>query len=138
MKKTIALCIDPRGGMRFNKRRQVKDVEVISDLVSRFGGEKIYISPFSAKLFLGCENVEICDDPISACEENSLCFIEEASLLHDLDSFDTMVVYVWGLNYPADEHFTYDISSLGFKRISKDKMKTQIHEKVTRDVYKIT
>ena len=138
MNKTIAFCVDSSGGMRFNNRRQVRDVEMLSDLVSRFGGEGIYISPFSAKIFANYENVTVCEDPVSACEDNSLCFVEEASLLHDLGAFDTVVIYTWGLNYPADEHFCCDLASLGFKKISKDKIKTFIHEKITREVYKNT
>lgn len=138
MNKTIAFCMDSRHGMRFNNRRQVKDVEMLSDLISRFGGDKIYISPFSAKIFADYENVTVCEDPITSCEDNSLCFIEEANLIHDLEAFDTIVVYTWGLNYPADEYFECDLYSLGFKKISKDKIKTLIHEKIIREVYKNT
>jgi hypothetical protein len=130
--------MDSKFGMRFNNRRQVKDVEMLSDLVSKFGRHKIYIAPFSANIFANYENVTICEDPISTCEENSLCFIEEVNLIHDLNAFDKVVIYTWGLNYPADEYFEYDLNSLGFKKISKDKIKTLIHEKIICEVYKNT
>lgn len=122
----------------FNNRRQMKDKQVIADLVKRFGGRGIFISEYSARLFESYENATLSADPIADCTDGALCFIETPELLTSIGDCDTVVIYNWGIPYPADKYFYTDLSSLGFKKISKDKLATEIHNKVTREVYKRT
>ena len=61
---TVALCIDDRGGMLFNKRRQSRDRVLVEELV-RFAeseGARILISPFSKLLFENFPNAVQIDD----------------------------------------------------------------------------
>lgn len=138
MSRSLALCIDSRGGMMFNSRRQTRDKEVIEDLVALFRKGAIYIQQYSARLFEEYENIISCTDPVADCADGALCFVEDARILNDLSSFDTVVLYNWSIPYPADVYFSFDLESLGFKRISKDKLTTDIHTKVTREVFKRT
>ena len=48
---TVFVCIDDRGGMLFNKRRQSRDSKVIEDVVRTVGDGVLYISDFSELLF---------------------------------------------------------------------------------------
>lgn len=137
MKKiTLALCIDSRGGMTFNNRRQAKDMEVIADMASRFGEGGIFIAPYSAKMFQSFENVSVADSPIDSADDGSLVFIENSEFLGNFDGIETVVIYRFGIPYPADRYFEYDLSSLGYKKISKDKFSTALHKKIEREVYK--
>lgn len=135
---TVALFIDSRGGMMFNNRRQVKDAEAFADMCGRWGRAEIFITQFSSRLLEGRENVTVCDDPIAQCTEDCLCFIENPDDLKNLDRVDTFVIYNWNIPYPADKYLSLNIEELGFKRISKDKFSTVIHQKVTREVFKRT
>lgn len=137
MKKiTVALCTDPRGGMMFNNRRQVKDAEVVSDAVARFGEGGIFITQYSARLLEGCEHVTVCAEPIKECAEGGLCFIEDPDRLSGCEDVERLVVYTWGLPYPADKYIPFKPDDLGFKRISKEKLSTAVHQKVIREVFK--
>lgn len=137
MKKiTVALCTDTRGGMMFNNRRQVKDAEVISDLAARFGGKGIFVTQYSARLLEGYERVTVCPDPIKECADGGLCFIEDPTLLSECADTETLVIYTWGIPYPADKYIPFEPVSVGFKRLSKEKLSTSIHKKVTREVFK--
>lgn len=133
---TLALAIDTRGGMMFNHRRQARDAELIADAVGRFGGGGIIISPYSARSFEGYTNITVCDDPVSTCTDGSLCFIEAPALLHDIrESFSRIVIYCFGIPYPADEYLPLDLAALGYVRISRDKAATSLHPRLTREVY---
>lgn len=133
---TLALAVDTRGGMMFNHRRQARDAELVADAVGRFGGGGIFISPYSARLLEGYASVTVCDDPITDCTDGSLCFIESPALLHDVrESFSRIVIYRFGIPYPADECLPLDLAALGYVRISRDKAATLLHPRLTREVY---
>lgn len=133
---TLALAVDTRGGMMFNHRRQARDAELVADAVGRFGGGGIFISPYSARLLEGYASVTVCDDPITDCTDSSLCFIESPALLHDVrESFSRIVIYCFGIPYPADEYLPLDLAALGYVRISRDKAATLLHPRLTREVY---
>lgn len=136
MKKiTVAVCTDPRGGMMFNNRRQVKDQEIVTNAVEYFGKCGVFVTQYSARLFEKYENVTVCDDPIRECADGGLCFIEDPDLLSDCAELETLVIYTWGIPYPADKYLPFEPAAFGLKRISKEKLSTQIHKKVTREVF---
>ena len=77
----VIVCLDERLGMMFNNRRQSRDSVLISDVVSDLNGEKLYISPYSEKLFDGLDvKLKIKDEPLKAAKRGSVCFIENCSL----------------------------------------------------------
>ena len=47
----VIVCLDERRGMMFNNRRQSRDSVLIEDVVKDLCGEKLFISPYSEKLF---------------------------------------------------------------------------------------
>ena len=46
---TVYLCLDDRGGLLFNKRRQSRDAVLLADMAAGLEG-KLYIDRFSEKL----------------------------------------------------------------------------------------
>lgn len=136
MKKiSLALCIDSRGGMMFNKRRQMKDAELVRYIVEKHGGGGIFIHPFSEKLFSGYGGVTVSSDPVADCNEGGLCFIEDPSHITSLDSVDKIIVFNFGIPYPADTYLEISPEERGFKKISRDKLKTAVHNRLTKEVY---
>lgn len=131
----IALILDSRGGMRFNGRRQMKDPVLIDELVARYGGGGIFISPSSARLFEKFSGVTVTDDPVSSCCEGGLCFIEDSFLASRIGEFSRAVICSWRTAYPADEFFGEDLEKLGFVRISSERIVTPSHDKIICDVY---
>ena len=50
----IAVCIDDKGGMLFNHRRQSQDRLLREDLLTEAAGRPLWMSGYSAKQFAGC------------------------------------------------------------------------------------
>ena len=47
----VIVCLEDKGGMMFNHRRQSRDRVLIADVVKMADGSKIFISQYSAMLF---------------------------------------------------------------------------------------
>ena len=48
---TLAFCVDDRGGLSFNRRRQSRDRAVSADLLSQAGECTLWVEPCSRPLF---------------------------------------------------------------------------------------
>jgi hypothetical protein len=51
----LIVCMDPRGGMMFNKRRTTSDVVVTADILREAEGGRLLIAPYSEKIFKNAE-----------------------------------------------------------------------------------
>ena len=130
----VIVCLDERLGMMFNKRRQSRDSVLIADIVSDLDGEKLYISPYSEKLFDGLEvKLKIKDDPLKAAKRNSVCFIEGCSLAEYKNDIDEVVIYRWNRHYPGD--FYFDLNMEGYALKSVTEFAGSSHEKITKEIY---
>ncbi len=136
MKKiTVVLCIDDRGGMAFNNRRQSRDRLVIRNLVDSTTGY-IYIEEYSEPLFTEYKNRTVTSpSPLEVCPDGGTCFIERESPKPYLDIAETVILYRWNKKYPFD--LLFDMSSLkSFKLIEQYEFEGSSHEIITKEVYK--
>ncbi len=131
----VIICLDDNGGMLFNNRRQSRDKEVLKDIVNNLKGNKIYLSPFSQKLFADYPDSVIADeDFLVEAGENDVCFIENKPL-KDVSGISEITVYKWNRIYPSDLKCDIDFSlynlveSVDFKGFS--------HDKITKETYKL-
>ena len=46
----IAVCVDGRGGVMFNRRRQSQDRAQREDLLNFCAGRRLWIAPYSAEI----------------------------------------------------------------------------------------
>ena len=130
----VIVCLDERLGMMFNNRRQSRDSVLISDVVSDLNGEKLYISPYSEKLFDGLDvKLKIKDEPLKAAKRGSVCFIENCSLAEYKKEIDEVVIYRWNRHYPGD--FYFDLNMEGYALKSVTEFAGSSHEKITKEVY---
>lgn len=130
----VIVCLDERLGMMFNNRRQSRDSVLISDVVSDLNGEKLYISPYSEKLFDGLDvKLKIKDEPLKAAKRGSVCFIENCSLAEYKKEIDEVVIYRWNRHYPGD--FYFDLNMEGYTLKSMTEFAGSSHEKITKEVY---
>ncbi len=131
---TVFVCVDSRGGMMFNKRRQSRDVRVIEDIIRASDGEILYISDYSEELFSGRRADVICvQNPLDTAPANACVFVEGEHLGEYIDKIDKLVIYNWGEAYPFD--FKLDIApkDVGFKIKSRREFVGNSHKKVTRE-----
>ena len=134
-KITVAVTVDERMGIAFNKRRQSRDRALIRDLVETANG-KIYVSDYSRSLFDEYKDrVIVAEDPLAQCHDGGCCFVEMAELMPYIDDISTLIVYNWNRHYPADKTLDIDIKSSIFTLVSSTEFVGSSHEKVTKEIY---
>ena len=134
---TVFLCIDDRGGMLFNKRRQSRDSCVIADMAESVGDGVLYISDFSEGLFSESEiSVISVPDPLISVGDNGFAFVENLHIADFIQKIDSLIIYRWNKKYPYD--FSLDVvpGECGFKLFKSYDFKGSSHDKITKEVYK--
>lgn len=131
----LCVCLDDRGGMSFNRRRQSRDravCERILSLVRECGGT-LYVCAESRPLFADGAKIlpEPCD--FSLLCENDFFFAEDPSVLPPREAVGRLIVYRWNRTYPFDRRFPTEnfLPTL----LEKTDFAGHSHEKITEEVY---
>ena len=133
---TVAITVDDRMGLAFNKRRQSRDKALIDDLCA-MTDKDIYISSYSALLFEAYSGkVRIVDAPLAECPDGGFCFIEMTELVPYVDDISELIVYQWNRLYPSDKKLDINIESAGFKPVESREFVGNSHDKITKIIYK--
>ena len=132
----LIVCLDERGGMEFNKRRQSRDSRLIEDMLSLTADTTLYISEYSRLLFGDKANVNVIDDISRLKKEASNGYFFMEKKLSELQSYsiNEVVIYYWNRHYPSDVYFDLDMSL--FELVDTKEFVGSSHEKITREVYK--
>ena len=132
---TVILCLDDRGGMIFNNRRQSRDREVLFD-ISKMADKEILISPFSEKLFAEHNmRYKVKEDLPDSAEENDIIFVEDIDIEPYISHIDKIIIYKWNRTYPFDKCFSADLGAEGFTLTNTEELKGFSHEKITKETY---
>ncbi len=132
---TVAITVDDRMGLAFNKRRQSRDKKLIDDLCSKTDKD-IYISSYSAILFdEHKDRIKIVEDPLSECPDGGFCFVEMTELGIHIDSISELIIYHWNRLYPSDKKLDINIESTEFKLIKCYDFTGNSHDKITKFIY---
>lgn len=102
---TLILCVDDRGGLSFNGRRQSQDRRVREDLLTMAAGGALWMDDYSRRQFTEPEAaaIRVDRDPAArAAEGDGLCLLELQDPEAALERADRLVLYRWGRHYPAD------------------------------------
>ncbi len=133
---TVFVCIDDRGGMLFNKRRQSRDSRVIEDVARTVGDGVLYISDFSEILFEESDaSVISVSEPLLSAGADGFAFIENEHLSEYLDKIDRLIIYKWNRKYPYDFALDVEPTSAGFRKRSTREFIGTSHDKITREDY---
>lgn len=133
----IALCVDDRYGMLFNRRRQSKDRLLRERLLERARGRKLWMNAYSAKQFSPLpENACVREDYLQAAGPEDLCFVEAADCTESLQQCRQLILYCWNRRYPADVYFPAEeldrwmlVGTEDFEGSSHDQITEKIYEK---------
>lgn len=132
---TVYLCLDDRGGMLFNHRRQSRDAAVLADIQSGLPGT-LTIDPFSEKLISGAGiSYTLAPGDLSAVPEDAHFFAENRTARELLPLAEALVIYRWNRHYPADVHWDADLSAAGFSLGETTEFPGKSHETITKEVY---
>ena len=129
----LIVCIDEQGGLLFNKRRQSRDRTLNERILEMTRGARLFVSPYSAKLFGEGAPLSVSDFPETEAKEGDFYFLEDKG--YALSDCKEIYLYQWNRRYPSDVTFKHDLKKEGFKCVSKTDFAGYSHEKITEEHY---
>lgn len=131
----VVVCLDDRGGMLFNRRRQSQDRVLRQNLLALAAGRPLWMSPYSLSQFpQPADNLRAAEDCLDRAGEGELCFVETENPAPWADRIEGIVLYRWNRRYPADLFCTLPLDC--FVLDSREDFPGSSHEMITREVYR--
>ena len=131
----VIVCLDERGGMIFNNRRQSRDKAVIDRIVEIVQGSKLWLSSYSKSLFDQVAILlEVDDNFLQKAGNGEFCFVENADITQYSPKIEKLYLFRWKRHYPADYYFPLDLAE--YRMIAQSEFMGNSHEKITLEVYK--
>ena len=124
---TLILCVDDRGGLSFNGRRQSQDRRVREDLLTMAAGGALWMDDYSRRQFTEPEAAAI------RAEGDGLCLLELQDPKAALGWADRLVLYRWGRHYPADRRL--DLPPEGWRLEGQTEFPGRSHDMITKEIY---
>ena len=131
-KLKVIVCLDDNNGMMFNRRRQSSDAVLTRRIAELAAGTKLWVSPYTAKLFTD-DSVCVADDFLNQAEAGDYCFVEDADVVAHMDRIEKLIVYRWNRSYPSDQKFP----ALGtqWRLVATEEFEGNSHPVITEEVY---
>lgn len=130
----ITACIDDKGGMMFNRRRQSQDRLLRQNLLEEAAGRPVWMSAYSRKQFAPpAENIRAAEDFPERAGKNEFCFFEDISPGPWLEKAEGIILYRWNRTYPADRYFPLPLE--GWTLARREEFPGSSHERITKEVY---
>ena len=130
----LIFCLDDRGGMMFNGRRQSQDRILRARILDMVKGCSLYMTEYSAKQFEENNNIIISEKYLKKAGANDLCFIEDGPF--SLDDVSEIIIYRWNRHYPSDRRFDISLDDNGFVLYHSEDFEGSSHEKITEEKYR--
>lgn len=128
----VIITVENRNGMLFNHRRVSRDQKVSERILAYCKEKKLWMNAYSAKLFENNPQIRVSETFLE--QKDAICFVEDQDVTPYLPEIDTIILFHWNRNYPADFFFTVDLSE--WNRIHQEEFAGKSHEKITMEVYK--
>lgn len=128
----VIITVENRNGMLFNHRRVSRDQKVSERILAYCKEKKLWMNAYSVKLFEN--NPQICVSETFLEQKDAICFVEDQDVTPYLPEIDTIILFHWNRDYPADLFFTVDLSE--WNRIHQEEFAGKSHDKITMEVYK--
>lgn len=128
----LIVCLDDQNGMAFNHRRQSRDRVLIDRIESLAVGGKLWMAPYSQKLFTS-ENIVASTDYLSEAGVGDYCFAELDDVKPYEEQIQKAIVFRWNRHYPSDLKFGINLSN--WRLVASEEFPGSSHEKITMEVY---
>lgn len=128
----VIITVENRNGMLFNHRRVSRDQKVSERILAYCKEMKLWMNAYSAKLFENNPQIRVSETFLE--QKDAICFVEDQDVTPYLPEVDTIILFHWNRDYPADFFFTVDLSE--WNRIHQEEFAGKSHEKITMEVYK--
>lgn len=128
----VIITVENRNGMLFNHRRVSRDQKLSERILAYCKEKKLWMNAYSAKLFENNPQIRVSETFLE--QKDAICFVEDQDVTPYLPEIDTIILFHWNRDYPADFFFTVDLSE--WNRIHQEEFAGKSHEKITMEVYK--
>ena len=128
----VIITVENRNGMLFNHRRVSRDQKVSERILAYCKEKKLWMNAYSAKLFENNPQIRVSETFLE--QKDAIGFVEDQDVTPYLPEIDTIILFHWNRDYPADFFFTVDLSE--WNRIHQEEFAGKSHEKITMEVYK--
>lgn len=131
----LVACLDDKGGMMFNHRRQSQDCVLRAHLLELAAGHHLWMSQYSAGQFDAAQiqNINIDDAFLEKAGHGDYCFIESGVQGVDAADVERIALFKWNRVYPADVYFDFPLE--GWTLTTSQEFKGSSHDKITMEVY---
>ena len=131
----VIACVDKKGGMLFNRRRQSQDRVLRSRILDRTKGTMLWMNGYSSRQFKEGlpSHVSVAEDFLVQAGLGEFCFVEDADLPPYEGQIEGIILYHWNRDYPGDTFFPLDLSP--FTLQSTREFPGSSHETITEEVY---
>ena len=128
----VIITVENRNGMLFNHRRVSRDQKISERILAYCKEKRLWMNAYSAKLFENNPQIRVSETFLE--QKDAICFVEDQDVTPYLPEIDTIILFHWNRDYPADFFFTVDLSE--WNRIHQEEYAGKSHEKITMEVYK--
>ncbi len=132
----VIACISENSGMLFNNRRQSRDKLLIKNLEELIKDSTIFISDFSVTLFESSQlSVIAVSNPLESADKGDFAFIEDLHIGEYVKKIESIILYKWNRDYPADFYLDIHPSKLGLKLKERCDFEGKSHKNITRELW---
>ena len=130
-------CVDDRGGIAFNHRRQSSDSVVRDRILDLTAGSRLWMNEYSAKQFDvdAMPQINISGEFLNEAVPGDYCLVEDVSVATYEKWVEQIILFKWNRVYPQDRAFDIDLTQNRWKLQSTEDFPGHSHENVTMEVY---
>ena len=127
------VCIDDKGGMLFNKRRQSRDAVICDRILELTAGKKLWMNEYSLKLFDEKSNIIADENFLEKVGYGEYCFVEDKVLADYEIKAEKLIVFKWNKVYPSSQKLDIDLNDWRLESVREFAGKS--HPVITEEVY---
>lgn len=133
----VILCLDDKGGMMFNGRRQSRDRCLRERVAALVGEGELWMNAYSAKQFaeMTLPGLRVEEDFLHRAGEGAYCFVEEGPLAPVEAQIERLIVFWWNRSYPADRYLDLSLTEGEWHGGARSDFVGSSHEMITMEVY---
>lgn len=131
----LAVCLDDKGGMAFNRRRQSQDRAAREKLLELADGAPLWMNAYSAGQFGDAPNICVDEDFLAKAGQGEYCFAEFPPLSPCAGRAERIVVIRWNRVYPADARLDIPLKAPLWRLVKSEEFTGSSHETLTLEVY---
>lgn len=129
----LMVCIDDRGGLMFNHRRQSRDRVLCARMLEIAKGKGLHVTPYTQKIFDAAAPLRVTDEPWLTAGTGEYYFAEDGQI--PMENVERVYLYRWNRAYPGDRFFDCDLAALGFELAHSEDFVGSSHDRITEEIY---